>query len=132
MGPWMDGCVPDSSRYVPGLRLPHEGRVEFPPLATSVANETTRGPCAGGTLTGPAEPTGQVVGWLSCRGLGAVVAAEPRPPPNCPTMVKDVGTGAGRIFTRRTLSAVVEGTVMTTGDQPAAVGFSFEQVTGAT
>src|SRR5207253_10873777 len=58
MGPWIEGCVPDSIRYVPGLsagggmaqvRPQHSGVVA--PAATSVENDCTRGPCGGGVPT---------------------------------------------------------------------------------
>ena len=43
----MDGCVPDSSRYVPGRSADHVSAV-VAPAATSVPNDCTRGPCTGG------------------------------------------------------------------------------------
>ena len=55
IGPWIEGCVPDSIRYVPGfnpgcvaVQLPkHNGVVVVAVLAvaaTSVPNDCTRGP----------------------------------------------------------------------------------------
>src|ERR1700741_2419693 len=100
----MDGCVPDSIRYVPGRRLLHvsgQGFVAHCPAAgvtpTSVANDCTRGPCGGGAKPGAPPTVAQVTVsvtrplWL---GLSVVVlcVTSPRPPPTCPTIVSDVGT----------------------------------------
>jgi hypothetical protein len=57
--PWMDGCVPDSSRYVPG-RGAVQVRAVVAPAATSVENDCTRGPCVGGEKAGPLPTTGHV------------------------------------------------------------------------
>jgi hypothetical protein len=48
IGTWMDGCVPDSSRYVPGLSSGQVSELEDD-AATSVAMDWTRGPWAGGS-----------------------------------------------------------------------------------
>src|ERR1700726_5169312 len=100
----MDGCVPDSIRYVPGLRgLVRVPKVSaaFVPAATSVPNDFTRGPCTGGTPTptgatpGPVLAIGHVTGWALLRSGGAVVVLcvrSPRPPPNWPTITSEVGT----------------------------------------
>src|SRR6266403_5966689 len=86
MGPWIEGCVPDSIRYVPGRRAV-QVRGVVAPAATSVENDCTRGPCAGGVPF--------VVGSAMCQvtdcallwsGLSVEVAVVPRPPPNCPTI----------------------------------------------
>src|ERR1035438_3739424 len=52
IGPWMDGCVPDSIRYVPGRRLVQAGNRVVAPAATSVENDCTRFPCTGGVPQG--------------------------------------------------------------------------------
>src|SRR6266481_8546545 len=52
MGPWMDGCVPDSIKYVPG-RGAVQVNATVAPGATSVANDCTRACCEGGTKPGP-------------------------------------------------------------------------------
>src|SRR5947207_12657342 len=90
----MDGCVPDSIRYVPGLRLPAvQVSPVVAPAATSVAKDCTRTPCAGGAPAGPGTAIGQVTCWaLVWSGDGAVVLVIPRPPPNCPTITSEVGT----------------------------------------
>src|SRR5437016_6804234 len=68
MGPWIEGCVPDSIRYVPGRRAVQVNAV-VAPNATSVENDYTRGPCAGGVPTpvtgapGASPAMGQVSGW---------------------------------------------------------------------
>jgi hypothetical protein len=61
-------------------------------------------------------------------GLVVEVAADPRPPPNCPTITSDVGTEFDpvpvvkeRLFVRLIKRFWPVGTVMTTGDQPAGV-----------
>jgi len=148
MGPWMDGCVPDSSRYVPGL-----GSGQFSVVvvlaATSVANDCTRGPCGGGVN----EPGAPAIGHETlleerAEWSGLVVHVEPvvevplqldvtlpRPPPTWPTIMIEVGTefpfAKVRLFVRLIVSppAAPMGTVITTGDQPApAFGFRELQV----
>src|SRR5437762_6295998 len=54
MGPWMDGCVPDSIRYVPGFsagppapQTPQHKDFGVP-TTTSVENDCTRVPWIGG------------------------------------------------------------------------------------
>src|SRR6266566_6701827 len=130
MGPWMDGCVPDSIRYVPGRR----GVVKVPkvsavvvPAATSVEKDCTRVPCVGGVFAGPGLATGHVTCWaLEWSGLAVEVAVVPRPPPNWPTITSEVGTELPfkneRLFVRLIVRASPVGTVITTGDQPAGVG----------
>src|SRR5882762_7358536 len=142
MGPWMDGCVPDSIRYVPDFRgiaaVPKVSDV-VAPAATSVANDCTRLPCVGGVNGNGAGATVDHVAFVSvpCTGLVvhvAPVAAVPpqvavtvsRPPPNCPTMVSEVGTVFAtvapvgvieRLFVRLMVRICPAGTVITTGDQ---------------
>src|ERR1700730_17728610 len=99
MGPWMDGCVPDSIRYVPGRGAVQVSAV-VAPAATSVENDCTRGPCTGGvptptgaTVPGVVPATGQVSGWgVVGSGTSVEVAAVPSPPPNWPTITSEVGT----------------------------------------
>ena len=84
-----------------------------------------------------APEAGQVTPFGSCAGLGVVVGAAPRPPPSWPTITRDVGNEllAGvppvanvSLLVRlivRLVPAVLYGTVMMTGDQPApAFGFN--------
>src|ERR1700747_2431800 len=75
---------------------------------------------------------------LEWSGLGVVVrsATLPRPPPTCPTMTMEVGTGVAvvapvgvneRLFVRLIVKlvavpAAAAGTVITTGDQVAGTG----------
>src|SRR5580693_5103805 len=143
MGTWMDGCVPDSSRYVPGRSADHVSAVGEP-TTTSVPNDCTRGPCTGGVPgVGAGFITmGQVTLACACEwsGLGVVVrwAKTPRPPPTCPTIISDVGTVFAvvapvgvkeRLFVRLIVSACPVGTVITTGDQPLPTfGFNEAQV----
>ncbi|MFM0030738.1 hypothetical protein PQR70_31415 [Paraburkholderia madseniana] len=105
------------------------------PVATSVANDWTRGPCAGGVNVAPLAllAIGQVVAvCVGCGGLGTFVAVVPRPPPNCPTTTSEVGTAPGKLLVRLTVSGP-GGTVITTGDQFApAPEFAAAQVAGAT
>ena len=82
MGPWMDGCVPDSIRYVPGRRAVQVSDV-VAPAKISVENDCTRGPCTGGTPVGVGSAMGHVIGWAPLwSGPGIEVAVVPRPPPN--------------------------------------------------
>src|SRR5271166_6506385 len=124
MGPWMDGCVPDSSRYVPGLRAAQVSAV-VAPAATSVANDCTRGPCGGGVFVTPAAPI-HVLDWIAWGGLGTAVAEFPSPPPTCPTIMIEVGTvfpfANDRLFVRLIVRPPLApvGTVITTGDQLVA------------
>src|SRR5882762_1794649 len=131
----MDGCVPDSIRYVPGFR----GNAGVPkvnaavvPAATSVPNDCTRIPCGGGVKPAALPKMGQVTICESCVGLGVIVrcARTPRPPPICPTIMSDVGTifavvlpvgKNDRLFVRLIVKACPVGTVITTGDQPAGM-----------
>src|SRR5579871_3613458 len=112
MGPWMDGCVPDSSRYVPGRKALHVSAV-VTPAATSVPNDCTRGPCGGGTKDPGAPATGQVTVRSEWEGLATHVAPPvfvqetPSPPPTWPKIVNEVGTvlapvpvGKERLFVR--------------------------------
>src|SRR2546421_6226313 len=100
MGPCIDGCVPDSIRYVPGFsagppvpQTPQHTGVAVPvpaaTAATSVENDCTRGPCGGGVPTpvsgapGGSPAMGQVSGWaLVWSGPGTAFAVVPRPPPS--------------------------------------------------
>src|SRR5882762_2728854 len=164
MGPWMDGCVPDSIRYVPDFRgiaaVPKtsgQGDAHWPAAAvvptgtTSVENDCTRVPCAGGVNGNPTPATVDHVAFESVAwtGLGVEVAVVPRPPPNCPTMVSEVGMGFAtvapvgvnvRLFVRLMVRICPAGTVITTGDQVDApttadtdAGFNAAHVaTGAT
>src|ERR1700752_3656532 len=111
----MDGCVPDSIRYVPGLRLLHVSvtqpevavaeQVTTVPAATgatSVASDRARASCGGGVKPG-ADPTVDHVtlsvtspAWLGLASqvvppAGQAALAVPRPPPIWPTIVSDVG-----------------------------------------
>src|ERR1035441_9826071 len=88
----MEGCVPDSMRYVPGRGAVHVSRVVFL-AATSVANDCTRLPCGGGFPVAPVPAMGHVVAACAplWSGLGVDVAPVPRPPPNWPTMTSEVG-----------------------------------------
>src|SRR5580704_5186963 len=138
----MDGCVPDSIRYVPGRGADHV-RAVVAPNATSVENDWTRVPCAGAVPPGP-PAIGQVVAPCAFvwSGLAALVAVVPRPPPNWPTITSEVGTvfvpvpaGKDRLFVRLMMRAWPVGTVITTGDQVAPVvavaadaGFNATQV----
>jgi len=66
-------------------------------------------------------------------GLAVEVAVVPRPPPNCPTIVSDVGIGEGKLFVREIVRLCPAGSVITTGDQPgtAAVVAVAATATGA-
>src|SRR6266481_4964291 len=150
MGPWMDGCVPDSMRYVPGRRgfvaVPKVSAVAVAaPARTSVENDWTRVPCAGGVFAAPGLAMGHLTCWArEWSGLVVAVAVVPSPPPNCPTITREVGTEFApnvRLFVRLICRICPVGTVITTGDQVegtiAAVdtdaGFNAAQVaTGAT
>src|ERR1700730_7840208 len=146
MGPWMDGCVPDSIRYVPGGGVVQVSAV-VAPAATSVENDCTRVPCVGGVPTpvsgvpGALPAMGHVSGWaLLWSGAAVLLAVVPSPPPNCPTITIEVGTGLAvvlpvgvndRLFVRLIVRLCPVGTVITTGDQMAGViaaGFSGAQV----
>src|SRR5437879_6288053 len=110
----MDGCVPDSIRYVPGCKAGCNAAPEVPqtpqhrevgaPAATSVPNDCTREPCGGGVNAGLPPPTvfaiGQVTPCCAWAGLGVqvpppvaqVAPTVPRPPPSWPTITSEVGT----------------------------------------
>src|SRR6267143_3063682 len=152
IGPWMDGCVPDSIRYVPGRRVAAgqvSGVAVVAPANTSVENDCTRGPCAGGVpapvsgAPGGLPAMGQVTGWALEWSGGSVVVrcvTSPRPPPNWPTITSEVGTKLPfkneRLFVRLIVRPCPVGTVITTGDQPAGVvpiaagaaGFNLAQI----
>src|SRR5581483_2163280 len=128
MGPCIDGCVPDSRRYVPGRSALHVSGV-VAPAATSVANDCTRGPCGGGTNDPGAPAVGQVTVRFEWDGLGTLDGF-PRPPPTCPTIVSEVGialvpvpAAKDRLLVRLIVSVApvvaTDGTVMTIGAQPA-------------
>src|SRR6266480_6304920 len=88
----MDGCVPDSIRYVPGLRFNQVNGGLVAPAATSVENDCTRGPCCGGVPSVVGSAIGQVVCWaLEWSGAAVNPPGVPRPPPNCPTITSEVG-----------------------------------------
>src|SRR4029077_12631484 len=94
MGPWMDGCVPDSIRYVPGRRADQVSAV-VAPAATSVANDCTRFACTGTAFVVVGSAMGHVIYW-ELEWSGGVVQVTPwtpmasvhvapvvpRPPPN--------------------------------------------------
>jgi hypothetical protein len=68
-----------------------------------------------------------------CVGLAVVARLVPRPPPNWPTIVKDVGILLLlplklRLFVRLICKVAPVGTVMTTGDHGLALGFSLAQL----
>src|SRR5712664_3734610 len=109
MGPWMDGCVPDSIRYVPGLRagvgvaqVVPQHSVAVVPAVTSVANDCTRTACAGGAFVVVGSAMGHVIYW-ELEWSGGVVQVTPwtpmvsvhvgpvvpRPPPNWPTITSE-------------------------------------------
>jgi hypothetical protein len=79
---------------------------------------------------------GHVRVCAGCSGLSVEVAFLPKPPPNWPTIVSDVGmeflVESGRVkdrlFVKLMRRSCPVGTVITTGDQPADDGFSFEQL----
>src|SRR5579871_1497588 len=133
IGPWIEGCVPDSIRYVPGAGAVQTSAVAPAPGCTSVANDCTRGFCGGGVKPAGGLSTvavDQVIcDCVLCGGLAAVVG-EPRPPPSWPMIVIDVGMLFGvvapegvndRLLVRLMVSDWPVATVMTTGDQvPAA------------
>src|SRR5215469_14765362 len=132
----MDGCVPDSSRYVPALGFT-QSRDVVAPDATSVANDCTRGPWGGGLFAGSPGPpaTGQVSVCGPWVGLGIVVRWLPSPPPTWPTIVREVGiafvpdpAGNDSSFFRLISRSCPVGTVITTGDHPDPPGLSREQV----
>src|SRR5258705_1165418 len=109
----MDGCVPDSMRYVPGRRLAAL-QVSVPGAAwvLSVAKDGTRGPWSGGLLVGsPGTPwTGHVRDCSGWAGLAAVLAVVPKPPPSWPTITSDVGTPAGSALVRLIVRLLPVGT----------------------
>ena len=116
--------MPDSSRYVPGRGAVHVSEVGVTPAATSVENDCTRGPCAAGSFVVEASATGHVAPCVACGGLTVDVAVVPRPPPNWPTIVSEVGmvfvpppATNERLFVRLICSVCPAGTVITTGDQ---------------
>src|SRR6266550_2801919 len=118
----MEGCVPDSIRYVPGLRFNQVNGGLVAPAATSVENDCTRGPCCGGVPSVVGSAIGHVVCWaLAWFGAAVNPPGVPRPPPNWPTITSEVGTGLGRPFVRLMVNACPAGTVITTGDHPAGV-----------
>src|SRR5258708_22586228 len=143
----MDGCVPDSIKYVPGLSAgvgvgqatPQHSEAGVP-TSTSVENDCTRVPWTGGVPTpvkaarGASPAIGQVSGWaLVWSGLATEVEVVPSPPPSWPTITSEVGMlpeANERRFVRLICRSCPVGTVITTGDQaptPAAVGFSAAQ-----
>jgi len=137
----MDGCVPDSIKYVPGRSVAAaQVSVVVVPIATSVENDRTRFPCTGGLPTPSAQYLVRRPRWpcewlaLVWSGLGVQVAplvavaamlqlalTAPRPPPNWPTITSEVGT----LFApTRDYGELIAGLVRRTvsdGDQPAGV-----------
>src|ERR1700692_348439 len=118
----MEGCVPVSYKYVPGLRLVQE-RTAAPPLAPASAPKLiTRPGCFGGTKGLHAAPGAQlklpaqvVVFCVACEGL-ATRFGVPKPPPNCPRTTSEVGVG--RLLVRLMVSvagAVVPALTMMVG-----------------
>src|SRR5579864_3493758 len=118
MGTWIEGCVPDSRRYVPGRKLAqvsaehpagavvagatigHVPVAGVTPATTSVPNDRTRGPCTGGVPCAPVLAMNQVVFACAAEWSGAAEQVEPpvqpvptvpRPPPTWPTIMIDVG-----------------------------------------
>src|ERR1035438_8216454 len=116
--------------------VPVHGVAAATPGITSVPNVRTRGPCVGDTPWLPVLAMNQVLfamaAWWS--GAGEVTGVVfPRPPPNCPTITIDVGILFApdrneRLLVRLIVRACPEGTVITTGDQPVAVGFNAAHV----
>ena len=81
IGPWIDGCVPDSIRYVPGRGAVQVSDTAVAPAGTSVEKDCTRGPWVGGVPAplspppGASPAIGQVSGCaLVWSGLGVHVA----------------------------------------------------------
>src|SRR5450631_66342 len=130
----MDGCVPDSIKYVPARGAFQVSGVAVAPAKTSVENDCTRGPCTGGLNVAPGVfAIGHVGVSVGCSGAGVVVRCftSPRPPPSCPTITSEVGTEFApkeRLFVRLIVRSCPVGTVITTGDQPAAAGIDLAQV----
>ena len=137
MGPWMDGCVPDSSRYVPGLRLVQAEAMWSRPAATSVERLHARSlrrrsiRRISGILRRPARSVvvrrGSDSGVVSLR-----VVAEP--PPTWPTITRDVGSVGARPAKRRLLLRLIA-EVLSRGDRDhhrrptgCRMGFSLAQV----
>src|ERR1035438_8706867 len=124
MGPWIDGWVPDSSRYVPGRGVVQVSDVVpvGPVVATSVPNDCTRFPCGGGFHVPAAFATGQVTDCEGCSGLATYCAPVPNPPPSWPTIMIEVGMWFvaplvvnERLFVRLICRVDPVGTVITTG-----------------
>jgi hypothetical protein len=139
----MEGCVPDSSRYVPGFRYGQARVTADPPAVASDAIDRTRFPCTGGSC--PDELVVLLHGVpgalaainhdthpcaLEWSGLPALVAEVPRPPPTWPIITIDVGTLLSPVPNERLLvrlmvrlpvaGAVPAGTVIRMGDQAGA------------
>src|ERR1700730_1667652 len=111
MGAWIEGCVADSRRYVPGRsadQVKLVGALVLPATAgaTSVANDCTRGPWTGGVAPDASVVHGTPGKELAINqethpcafewsGLVVVVRCDrlPSPPPTCPTIMIDVGMG---------------------------------------
>jgi len=63
-----------------------------------------------------------------CEGLGVVDALVPKPPPNWPTIISEVGTVPGRLLVSLIVSEVPvdkNGTEITTGDHVPTAAFEF-------
>jgi hypothetical protein len=124
MDPWIEGCVPDSIRYVPGRGVVHVSAV-VTPANTSVEKDRTRSGCTGGVKVVVVPTVDHVTTCEGCVGLGSFVADVPSPPPNWPTITNEVGTvfvlPLGVVNERLLVRLIVRlcpvGTVMMTGDQ---------------
>ena len=86
---------------MPGLRLFQFSATGATPLpGTSVPNDITRAFCAGGENVAPEAATpgpGQVVSVCGACALLAIVVGVPRPPPSCPRITIEVGTGSALV-----------------------------------
>ena len=119
------------------------------PGATSVENDCTRGPCVGGVAAGgfafgfaalhcspgPMDAIGHVTQPCAYvwSGLRVVVRCVPKPPPNWPTIVNEVGTvlvpvpaAKERLLVRLICRVCPVGTVITTGAQDPATTLGLE------
>src|ERR1700692_1591406 len=125
----MEGCVPVSYKYVPGLRLVHESAAVPPLSGASAPKLITRPDCFGGTKGLHGAPVVQlklpfqvVTFCVACEGLGTRFGV-PKPPPNCPRTTSEVGVGRllVRLMGRVAGAALVPALTMMVGPgiQPA-------------